>query len=431
MLFLLFFLALVVAEIASASFCFPLCTSASWSECLHDSMPEALRYQSDKCILCNRQERQSSVGAVSNTKSTLRHTAPCWQGMEKALGIRGRPFGVLSEKKLTPNRSSVETLVLIENEITDVEENALVGFSNLKYLSLDFNRLTHVRQSWFNGLEKLGFLTLSNNRIAQIEHGCFRNMPRLLLLSLENNLLPVLDPDWFFGQSKLFYLYLGGNNIKTIPPSTFKNVRPYEIYLQDSALSCLDQRVLWGLEFMSIFYVSGSSLATVQVEMSHKLGWAVSIHAHGFLQHMQIISVEVPYFYFCVGHYPGINKKSFSWRFDSIDAVPRHKSKHFTVLCTEVAYDPPAPDLSRFVAIATNDLPDKRDPSYQKYREKCRQVWEHNLGVTVALRGNSTLQLVSMGVGNTTRADLAILVDDTPDTVLASSVESATRFQII
>ncbi|XP_019639129.1 PREDICTED: uncharacterized protein LOC109481095 [Branchiostoma belcheri] len=353
--------------------------------------------------------------------------------METGLAVRGRPFGVLSESNLPPfNQSVLEVLALIEDEITDVEENALVGFSNLKDLNLDFNRLTHVRQSWFNGLEKLGFLTLSNNRIAQIDHGCFRNMPRLLLLSLEDNSLSFLDPDWFFGQSRLYYLYLGGNNIKTIPPSTFKNVRPFEIYLQDSALSCLDQRVLWRQELLSTFYVSGSSMTTVHDDMPHRLGWAISINDNDYKQYkVQSISIEVPYFYFCVKLHQVRNEKSFFWMFDSRDAVPRDKTKHIPWLCDEVlsslTASPIHVSLSRFVAIATNDhvLPDKRDPGYQRYREKCRQVWEHNMGVTVPLKDNSTLQLVSMGLGNTSKADVAILVDDASGMLLVSDVEYA------
>ncbi|XP_019622037.1 PREDICTED: LOW QUALITY PROTEIN: asporin-like, partial [Branchiostoma belcheri] len=136
---------------------------------------------------------------------------PCLYDTRK-LAIQGYPFRVLSAKTLpVPNRSEVEMLYLLEDEIQDIVENALSEFSKLHTLGLDFNRLTRVRKSWFTGLVKLNFLTLSNNRIAQIDAGCFEQLKSLLNLNLEHNLLRAVDPVWFAGRVYLSFLFLGYN----------------------------------------------------------------------------------------------------------------------------------------------------------------------------------------------------------------------------
>eukprot|EP00058_Branchiostoma_floridae_P021926 XP_002607416.1 hypothetical protein BRAFLDRAFT_69832 [Branchiostoma floridae] len=389
---------------ASSDPCLPLCNRAEWSECLHDTMAVNFQYPPGTCILCDGQEESMVTVGTSRDR-----TASCL--IDTALGIRRHPFGVLSAKKLRPFADSpLESLALLDDEITDVEEGSLSGFSSLNQLSLDFNRLTHVKQRWFTGVEELRILGLSNNRIAEIDPGCFRNMSMLMVLNLENNLLQVVDSGWFLGLSRLAYLYLGGNDIASISPSAFIDMLVYQLYLEKNALSCLD----WGLSqvFESNLRVSGDRLMTVYDTTPHRMVWSLAIHKKT-IPDAQVITVEVPNFYLCV--VSDLRKKlSLVWKFDLVQTIPRHESRDFPDLCIGSHRSPQKiVRLPRFVVIATDASPDELAV---RYPDKCRLVWKHNAGITVAFKDDSVVQVVSMGVGNSTMTDVAILFDITKDT---------------
>ncbi|KAI8513790.1 hypothetical protein Bbelb_081140 [Branchiostoma belcheri] len=225
---------LVAVPISLANPCLPPCKRERWDECKTPSWQSA-----GVCILCKHRE-----GAV--VRVTAMPTVPCLYDTRK-LAIQGYPFRVLSAKTLpVPNRSEVEMLYLLEDEIQDIVENALSEFSKLHTLGLDFNRLTRVRKSWFTGLVKLNYLTLSNNRIAQIDAGCFEQLKSLLNLNLEHNLLQAVDPVWFAGRFYLSFLFLGYNRIRNIPPKALEKIRIFELGLRGNGLSCLELGVSRG-----------------------------------------------------------------------------------------------------------------------------------------------------------------------------------------
>eukprot|EP00058_Branchiostoma_floridae_P011502 XP_002596990.1 hypothetical protein BRAFLDRAFT_76488 [Branchiostoma floridae] len=397
-------LILVTACAAWSDPCFLPCNRAGWLECLHETMAVHFKNPPGTCILCAGQEE--SMVSVDTSRADRR--VSCLG--DNTLAIRRYPLGVLSTEKLKPFvHSPVETLVLLDDEITDVEEGTLN--SHLQKLSLDFNRLTHVKQRWFTCVDKLSYVGLSNNKIAKIDPGCFRNMSILFVLNLENNLLQVVDSDWFLGLSMLVYLYLGGNDIASLSPSAFEDMLVHELNLQKNPLSCLD----WGLsrvsQFESNLRVGGDRLMTVYDTTPHEMVWSLAIHKHT-IPNTQIIAVEVPHFYLCVAS--GLLNKSLAWSFDSEQSVPSHESKDFPELCIGSHLSPQRiVRLPRFVVIATDAPPDELALHYP---DKCRLVWEHNAGITVAFDDNSVVQIVSVGVGNSTMTDVAILFDITKDT---------------
>ncbi|KAI8488030.1 hypothetical protein Bbelb_341480 [Branchiostoma belcheri] len=81
---------------------------------------------------------------------------------------------------------------------------------------------------------------------------------------------------------------------------------------------------------------------------------------------------------------------------ENLCSMPESKS-----VDRNIASQPP------FVVIATNDLAREEKHHYQ---DMCRQVWQHNLGVTMALKDNVSLQLVSMGVGNESMETIAVIL---------------------
>eukprot|EP00058_Branchiostoma_floridae_P012212 XP_002597700.1 hypothetical protein BRAFLDRAFT_77396 [Branchiostoma floridae] len=394
--FFLLILLTVPTSSASFEFCLPPCNLATWSDCVQQYSPitRFRDYQTAvyRCIACKKQK-----DAVANDATPV-PTVPCHLRHlgTQTLVITGYPFHVLSAKSLpVQNRSEVHALFLFEAEIETVEENTVSEFSFLGTLGLDFNRLSHVQQSWFPRLEELSVLSLSNNRIEQIDPGCFKNLPNLLYLNLEHNLLQVVDAAWFYGQFNIGHLYMDENS-----------------------LSCLDGELIQGINDLNTFAIGGNRLITVRDEVAHRMAWSLAIDRNMFLGHIFVprpdtITVEVPNFHLCVRNDPELEEISVAWDFDSKETGHRHMpcSKYVWDINKEnsLASEPP------FVVIATSEAEPEENLHYP---DMCRQVWKHNLGITVALKGSRSLQLVSIGVGNT---DIGIMFVNTQDSEMTSA----------
>ncbi|GAB3508629.1 COR domain-containing protein [Spirosoma knui] len=80
---------------------------------------------------------------------------------------------------------SLKKLLLSENKISSVEDNAFEGFENLTELDLSFNELTYLPSS-LGKLTKLKKLNLSGNRI-QLLPKEFENLTSLEVLGLDGN----------------------------------------------------------------------------------------------------------------------------------------------------------------------------------------------------------------------------------------------------
>ncbi|CAH1238060.1 LRRTM3 [Branchiostoma lanceolatum] len=389
---LLVFLTLATPVIPTNSLCSPLCEQSGWSDCMPG---QTMRRLPTLCIFCH-----DADVIVTGTPVPV---GPCVLEVPQHLSIRGHPFGVLSAEKLSAfNHSSVQTLVLVHGGIKDVEENTFNGFLNLHTLGLDSNRLTRVRQIWLAGLTELVELRLMYNRIAHIDPGCFSNLRKLNTLKLEGNLLQHIDPAWFHGLHALTMLELGENEIRSAPPGAFHELPSVDhIYLERNHFSCLDRELLLGMGDLSTFYVGGHSLMTISDDVPQRMAWSLDISSSG-------ISLSLAAFSFCVTTDQERHERSLQWRAQPAGSLFFPMSCMFSTDVRDIDVLPP------FVVLATDEKLGRNAT------DQCRRVWEHNRGVTVDLKGNSSFQLVSMGVGNTS---VALLLFNTQDTHTVSRTD--------
>ncbi|CAH1272543.1 Hypp4876 [Branchiostoma lanceolatum] len=199
-----------------------------------------------------------------------------------------------------------------------------------------------------------------------------------------------------------------------------------EMSLERNPLYCLDWNVKAWLGGLFTLRVGGDRLMTVHDEMPHKMTWDLVIESNFFDQY--IIQLEVPNFVFCLANDgPGSGDVLLMWDFRpvltgsptmfpmlqndicSISPMPMHD-----INGSEIEREINVVTHSPFVVIATDDFKIEQTPHH--YPDMCRQAWEHNLGVTVALENGATMQLVSMGVGNTAATTVAITFTTTHDT---------------
>ncbi|KAI8490912.1 hypothetical protein Bbelb_313310 [Branchiostoma belcheri] len=414
-----FLLLLLEADCAASSGPrFPQCNAAEWQTCVPSSYMDVVLHTSgtNACVVC--EVLNGSVGPTSPFSSLA--------GVN-GVAIRGYPFHVLSAMKLAPLKQTVvHTLALIDAKIADVKNNTFAGFPLLNKLSLNSNRLTHVKQTWFTGLRNLFVLILSNNNIKQIEAGSFGRLTHLYLLELENNLLKVVHPSWFFGLKSMRSLNLRSNAINGISPASFQQLQLTSLDLRDSDLSCLDGEVLWGQSMLSRLYVSSGMLSSVHDAMPHKMMWSLHRVA-SVMRGLVTMVVEVPKFLFCVRQ--NAHELSLGWMFVSSLNVtgntefgllnPGRSCGDLDSSLSTISIQPPV------VVLASNgSLADTLDT---KTLEQCRQVWECDGGITVALVKNPIFRLVSMpihtGTESTVSKGIAMSFVQTRDTSTLTTTE--------
>ncbi|XP_035676269.1 uncharacterized protein LOC118415650 [Branchiostoma floridae] len=387
---MLVFLSLVTTATASASLCPPLCILAGWNDCVRG---QRMMGMTTTCILC-----QDADVIVTDAPVPAE---PCVIGVAPRLAIRGHPFGLLSAKKLSAfDHSVVENLVLVEGGIVDVEGGTFSGFWHLKSLGLDYNRLTRVKRSWFAGLTELIQLRLTHNRITEIDSGCFKDLTNLLMLRLEGNHLQHIDPAWFHGLNTLTELNLEENKIRHLPPGVFHSMPLHHLLLKGNHLSCLVRETLWQTEDYSMFTLGGNNLMTISDEVPQGMKWSLEVYH-------DIIWLGVHAFSFIVMTYQGILERRLEWKYH-----PAGPMDIWGIEESTISVPPP------FVVVLTDGELAK------KATDRCRQVWERNMGVNVDLKGNSSFQLVSLGAGNTSVAMVLFNPQDKQDTNTASGTDS-------
>ncbi|XP_029346418.1 leucine-rich repeats and immunoglobulin-like domains protein 3 isoform X13 [Acyrthosiphon pisum] len=136
---------------------------------------------------------------------------------------------------------ATKTLILINNEISDIE--SLAYLRELQFLNLDNNKIRDI-ESLANltqlailylyrnnimdikslaHLTKLETLDLSNNNISELKHGAFANLSKLQSLDLQNNKISGIERESFTYLTKLETLILSNNNISEVQNGAFAN----------------------------------------------------------------------------------------------------------------------------------------------------------------------------------------------------------------
>ena len=119
---------------------------------------------------------------------------------------------------------SLTSLLMDDNEITTIENNAFYNLAYLQELRIRFNKVLTLEQDSFRGLVKLNKLSLYSNNIAILPGKVFSPLVRLTSLDLEkNNLVEIqYSKGRFSSFGSLLYLNLANNKLKYIQPDLFE-----------------------------------------------------------------------------------------------------------------------------------------------------------------------------------------------------------------
>lgn len=112
---------------------------------------------------------------------------------------------------------NLKRLILNNNELHFVHENAFYGLDKVNSLYLSFNQIETLPLRVFQSLRELQSLYLNDNRLCQIGEDIFRGLTSLQKLYLNNNKLKWLPRRLFSGLRSLREVLLFNNNLINVP----------------------------------------------------------------------------------------------------------------------------------------------------------------------------------------------------------------------
>ncbi|XP_019619472.1 PREDICTED: uncharacterized protein LOC109466240 [Branchiostoma belcheri] len=351
---------------------------------------------------------------------------PCINKFAVSVAVTGYPLGFLSAITLEGICHSI--LALVKCDITDIEEDVFARLSNLHTLALDFNKLTHIRQNWFSGLNGLYVLSLSNNKIERVDAGSFIDLRSLEVLSLQYNPLQTVDPDWFSGLQNLLELRLGSNHI---PRGAFRYLHDLRDLTLGGNFTFVDGETFWGLRNLSsVLHVVGKRLGTVRDTVVDDAAWSLSLHNlkderdHHHIRR-QDVSLTISDYLVCITHHPFMNEQTWGWTYmynlstssDSSVTIENTSCGLPDILLTKTKGQEHSLVLIKTGFFNRSTLHSDTD--------QCRQGWEQNGGLTVALQGGLRLRFTTLSEANETMRAFALRLERT--THNASTNSSSTE----
>uniref|UniRef100_A0A8C1X843 LRRCT domain-containing protein n=1 Tax=Cyprinus carpio TaxID=7962 RepID=A0A8C1X843_CYPCA len=136
------------------------------------------------------------------------------------------------------NLTSVNSLTMAYQGITEIGPQTFDKFQNLKTLNLDNNDLSQVSSDWFSHQVTLEILRLSNNKITTLDHNSLDGLPNLLTLDLSQNQIHYITPSSLLGLSKLRQLDLSNNKLTHLSMDVFLTLNGTKIHLDRNPWDC-------------------------------------------------------------------------------------------------------------------------------------------------------------------------------------------------
>lgn len=177
-------------------------------------------------------------------------------------------FGDVSTKSSSCASNDLQKLDLSFNELRTLPENA--GFSRLRrlqLLDLRNNNLSDVNSDALTGLVSLRVLNLANNKIENLPQGLFSNSRELREVHLQNNSLYSLAKGLFHRLEQLLVIDLSGNQLTSnhIDEGTFSGlIRLIVLNLSHNALTRIDRLTFKDLFFLQILDLRNNSIGFIE-----------------------------------------------------------------------------------------------------------------------------------------------------------------------
>lgn len=162
--------------------------------------------------------------------------------------------------------SQLQTLLLRNNKITELNYGAFAGLDSIKEISLSFNDIHWIHPNAFENISK-------SLKILELSFGVYREdfpieqlqmLTELIWLGLDNNHLKVISDEALITMKELTYINLSFNRIMVVPPNIF--VAEIHSHLMEVDLS---YNVIYSISpytFDSLLHLESVSLAHNRID---------------------------------------------------------------------------------------------------------------------------------------------------------------------
>ncbi|XP_016987266.1 connectin [Drosophila rhopaloa] len=162
------------------------------------------------------------------------------------------------------NLPFLEKIILNNNHIMALDQDAFANHIRLRDLSLDHNQIFEMDRYAFRNLPLCEKLFLNNNNISTLHEGLFADMARLTYLNLAHNQINVLTSEIFRGLGNLNVLKLTRNNLNFIGDTVFAELWSLsELELDDNRIERISERALDGLNTLKTLNLRNNLLKKI------------------------------------------------------------------------------------------------------------------------------------------------------------------------
>ncbi|XP_015430630.1 PREDICTED: chaoptin [Dufourea novaeangliae] len=162
---------------------------------------------------------------------------------------------------------SLEQLYLDENDLTTVPTASLKGPTSIRLLSLAGNDIGSLPRAAFSSIgESLLRLDLSENELSHMEDGALLGLERLLLLNLSRNDLGRFNSDAFEGAYNLLQLDLSANFLQEFPTDAIRLLTDLRfLNISNNLIMNINGAHLTGLRELQVLDLSRNSIGRLGV----------------------------------------------------------------------------------------------------------------------------------------------------------------------
>lgn len=174
------------------------------------------------------------------------------------------------ESGLFKNAQMLEYIDLGFNQISEIENEAFRGLSNLKTLFLEANTIAAIKNKTFSGAKNLQRLDLSKNEISDIETGSFAHMSKLKSIHLNQNRISRLSAGIFSGFCVIERIDLSVNMITDIESGVFDKLTTLQtLELGYNQLLMLPDRLHEGVPYLSSLFMASNRIEVLHPDLGN------------------------------------------------------------------------------------------------------------------------------------------------------------------
>ena len=169
------------------------------------------------------------------------------------------------EKGCLDNLTSLETLILTRNLLSEFPKELFKGMKSLLVLDLSKNKFKEISSLTFHGLENLKVLRLKRNQIEYLLDGAFFGLSNITEISLDRNRISEVNKGWLYGLYTLRYLSLAHNVINFVNEDAWEFCRDLnELDLRSNKLQLLDRMTLSKLPSLKHLYLQDNKISHIE-----------------------------------------------------------------------------------------------------------------------------------------------------------------------